>query len=197
MADYSPTTWNNRAEPAISPETLNHMEGGIAGSLQKSGGQMTGELLLKANHNPTHSLEATNKYYVDNITKVFEFTFTRATPNNGETFVNIGTIEASETPSEVGVGGCASYHYVFLVHTQSGDPYEDWHWEIVPENTIHSIDQHHGNSAETQVKITCDRNLSSGTVKWEIEGRQKPTYSYGWYPIKIIAIPAALTTGTY
>ena len=65
-------TWVNKSadgtiptgSPSFSAENFNRIEQGIADSLQKDGGTMTGDLIL--NGDPTAPLQATTKQYVDN-----------------------------------------------------------------------------------------------------------------------------------
>lgn len=61
--------------PAISADNLNRIEEGIDGALQKDGGIMTGRLIL--NDDPTASLQAATKHYVDKNIICFygEFSF--------------------------------------------------------------------------------------------------------------------------
>lgn len=61
---YEKQTWKNDSAPYIDAAHLNHMEDGIDGALPKSGGTMTGSLILKGS--PTEDLETATKEYVDN-----------------------------------------------------------------------------------------------------------------------------------
>lgn len=60
--------------PSMSAEELNRIEQGIADSLQKDGGTMTGELILSGD--PTDKLQAATKQYVDNNILHFKGTAT-------------------------------------------------------------------------------------------------------------------------
>ena len=72
---YEKQKWKNESEPYIDAAHLNHMEDGIAGALPKSGGTMTGSLILKGS--PTEDLEAVTKKYVDTNAMYIETTVSR------------------------------------------------------------------------------------------------------------------------
>lgn len=72
---YEKQEWKNDSAPYIDAAHLNHMEDGIVGALPKSGGTMTGSLILKGS--PTEDLEAVTKKYVDTNAMYIETTISR------------------------------------------------------------------------------------------------------------------------
>lgn len=72
---YEKREWKNDRAPYIDAANLNRMEDGIDGALPKSGGTMTGSLILKGS--PTDDLEAATKKYVDTNAMYIETTVSR------------------------------------------------------------------------------------------------------------------------
>ena len=80
---YEKQEWKNDSAPYIDAAHLNHMEDGIAGALPKSGGTMTGSLILKGS--PTNNLEAVTKDYADKNAMYIEHSI--SAPSSIETYI--------------------------------------------------------------------------------------------------------------
>lgn len=98
MTDYSPQTWSDGAGGGtpLSAARLNTMETGIAGTLQKSGGTMTGSLVLNAD--ATAALEPTSKQQVDTA-DALKADLTGATFTGGVTMSGSTEITAATAPT--------------------------------------------------------------------------------------------------
>ena len=80
---YEKREWKNDSAPYIDAANLNRMEDGIDGALPKSGGTMTGSLILKGS--PTENLEAATKKYVDTNAMYIEHSI--SAPSSIETYI--------------------------------------------------------------------------------------------------------------
>lgn len=158
MADYTAYDWQNSSGGGtpLNEANLDRMEAGIAGSLQKSGGTMTGNLVLSGN--ATADLQATPLQQVNSL-------ISAATGSSGNIPVG-GIILWSGTVSSIpsgwalcdGGNGTPDLRNRFIVGAGSTYDPEDTggvsaHTHSVSTNTNSSGGHNHGGSTDAATQI--------------------------------------------
>ena len=177
---FEPIEWKENESPALDAENLNRIEAGIDNALPKSGGTMTGSLILKGE--PTEDNEAANKSYVDNNIRYYYYSS-----------IDLSKISHGEEKLLFSISDFDSSKYLPNItlrpHADGGTFYGSAHfWYPISYNVYRAFDDKWDGYASVKITTAGDVYIKKTTTTSEDYYDDKVDLEIILLPVKTITI---------